>query len=74
MGSGGSKRRTLLLHVGVNGGYYDPVPASFYANGRKVPEPKAGDAPRDALAYMSIGYNAQLFLSAMIFDGVLDRF
>ena len=23
---------------------------------------------------MSIGYNAQLFLSAMIFDGVLDRF
>ena len=64
----------LLLHVGVNGGYYDPVPASFYANGRTVPEPKAGDAPRDALAYMSIGYNAQLFLSAMIFDGVLDRF
>jgi predicted TIM-barrel fold metal-dependent hydrolase len=58
----------------VNGGYYDPVPASFYANGRTVPEPKAGDAPRDALAYMSIGYNAQLFLSAMIFDGVLDRF
>ena len=33
-----------------------------------------GDAPRDALSYMGIAYNAELFLAAMIFDGVLERF
>ena len=64
----------VTLHVGVNGGQYNPVPASFYNNGRTIPPHSEGDAPRDALAYMSIQYNAELFLSAMIFDGVLERF
>jgi len=39
-----------------------------------VPTHKQGDAPRDALAYMGIGYCAELFLASMIFDGVFDRF
>ncbi len=64
----------VALHVGVNGGSYNPVPASFYNNGRTLTPHQDGDAPRDALSYMSIQYNAELFLSAMIFDGVLERF
>lgn len=64
----------VTLHVGANGGSYNPVPASFYENSRTLPAHQDGDAPRDALSYMSIQYNAELFLSAMIFDGVLERF
>ena len=63
----------ITLHVGVDGGY-SPVPVSFYENKSQIPTPREGDAPRDALAYMAIQYNAELFLSAMIFDGVLERF
>jgi predicted TIM-barrel fold metal-dependent hydrolase len=65
---------SIALHVGVNGGSYNPVPSSFYRNGRALPPHSDGDAPRDALSYMSIQYNAELFLAAMIFDGVLERF
>ena len=46
----------------------------FYNNGGSIPEHKEGDAPRDALTYMGIGYNAELFLAAMIFDGVFSKF
>lgn len=63
----------ITLHVGVDGGY-SPVPVSFYENKSQIPTPREGDAPRDALAYMAIQYNAEIFLSAMIFDGVLERF
>ena len=63
----------VTLHVGADGGY-SPVPLSFYNNKREVPTHVEGDAPNDALAYMGIQYNAELFLSAMIFDGVLERF
>ena len=63
----------ITLHVGADGGY-SPVPLSFYNNKSKVPTHVEGDAPNDALAYMGIQYNAELFLSAMIFDGVLERF
>jgi len=63
----------ITLHVGVDGGY-SPVPLSFYENASSVPAHKEGDAPRDALSYMAIQYNAELFLSAMIFDGVMERF
>jgi predicted TIM-barrel fold metal-dependent hydrolase len=62
----------IALHVGLDGGW-DPVPRGFFENGRSY-KPAMGDAPRDALSYMSIAYNAELFLSAMIFDGVLERF
>ena len=64
----------VTLHVGVNGRWFNPVPSSLYANGRTRPAHVEGDAPRDALAYMSIQHEAQLFLAAMIFDGVLERF
>ncbi len=62
----------IALHVGLDGGW-DPVPRAFFENGRHY-KPAVGDAPRDALSYMSIAYNAELFLAAMIFDGVLERF
>ncbi len=64
----------ITLHVGANGGEYNPVPESFYRNDRTLPPHQDGDAPRDALSYMSIQYNAELFLAAMIFDGVFERF
>ena len=64
----------VVLHVGANGRWFNPVPSSLYANGRLRPAHVEGDAPRDALAYMSIHHEAQLFLAAMIFDGVLERF
>ena len=64
---------TITLHVGADSSW-DPVPLSFYNNASSVPIHKAGDAPRDALAYMGISYNAELFLASMIFDGVLERF
>jgi len=64
---------TITLHVGADSSW-DPVPLSFYDNASSVPVHKAGDAPRDALAYMGISYNAELFLASMIFDGVLERF
>jgi len=63
----------ITLHVGADGGW-DPVPREFYNNGGSIPEHKEGDAPRDALTYMGIGYNAELFLAAMIFDGVFSKF
>ena len=50
------------------------MPLSFYNNGSSVPTHKEGDAPRDAIAYMGIGYNAELFLASMVFDGVFERF
>ena len=53
---------TITLHVGADNSW-DPVPLSFYNNGSEVPPHKEGDAPRDALAYMGISYNAELFLS-----------
>ena len=62
----------VTIHVGTDGGW-DPVPLSFYNNGGVFLR-KEADAPRDALAYMSIQYNAELFLAAMIFDGVFERF
>ena len=64
---------TITLHVGADNSW-DPVPLSFYNNGSEVPPHKEGDAPRGALAYMGISYNAELFLASMIFDGVFDRF
>ena len=64
---------TITLHVGADSSW-DPVPLSFYNNASSVPINKVGDALQDALAYMGISYNAELFLASMIFDGVLERF
>ena len=64
----------VVLHIGATGGPYQPVPDEFYNNGKPVPPPSASDAPPDALKYMGLQYNAEIFLAAMIFDGVLERF
>lgn len=64
--------RLVTVHIGLDNGWR-PVRPSFFENGRQLPHFRS-DAPGDALSYMAIGYPAQLFLSAMIFDGVLERF
>jgi predicted TIM-barrel fold metal-dependent hydrolase len=65
----------VTLHIGADGRQYEPVPESFFANGRAaLAKERTGDTPRGALKYMAIQYNAELFLAAMIFDGVLERF
>jgi predicted TIM-barrel fold metal-dependent hydrolase len=60
------------VHIGLDNGWR-PLRPAFFENGRTL-EHFRSDAPGDALSYMAIGYPAQLFLSSMIFDGVLERF
>ena len=63
--------RPVVSHVAVNG-HYQAVSPSFKNNGKTQIE-LGGDAPAGELGLMSIGNSAQLFLGAMIFDGVFDR-
>jgi hypothetical protein len=63
----------VTIHVGTDGGW-DPVPLSFYNNGGSVPAHQEANIPHDALACMSIQYNAELFLAAMVFDDAFERF
>ena len=58
-------------HVAVNG-HYRAVPPSFRNNGKTELE-LGGDTPAGELGLMTIGNSAQMFLAAMIFDGVFDR-
>ena len=60
------------VHIGLDNGWR-PLRPSFFDNGRTL-EHFRSDAPGDALSYMAIGYPAQLFLSSIVFDGVLERF
>jgi predicted TIM-barrel fold metal-dependent hydrolase len=60
------------VHIGLDNGWR-PLRPAFFDNGRAL-EHFRSDAPGDALSYMAIGYPAQLFLSSIIFDGVLERF
>ncbi len=60
------------VHIGLDNGWR-PIRPSFFDNGRTL-EHFRSDAPGDALSYMAIGYPAQLFLSSIVFDGVLERF
>jgi predicted TIM-barrel fold metal-dependent hydrolase len=61
----------VALHVAANGDYR-PVPRSFSNNGR--PEIHlGGDAPAGELGVLTIGNSVQVFLAAMIFDGVFER-
>ncbi|MDQ3107075.1 MAG: amidohydrolase family protein [Actinomycetota bacterium] len=62
----------LSVHIGLDNGWR-PLRPEFFDNGR-VLEHFRSDAPGDALSYMAIGYAAELFLSSMVFDGVLERF
>ncbi len=62
----------LSVHVGLDNGWR-PIRPSFFDNGRTLDHFRS-DAPGDALSYMAIGYPAELFLSSIILDGVLERF
>ena len=61
----------FVVHVAVNG-HYRAIPSSFKNNGKTELE-LGGDAPAGELGLMTIGSSAQIFLAAMIFDGVFDR-
>ena len=63
--------RPFVVHVAVNG-HYRAVPQSFANNGKRELE-LGGDAPAGELGLMTIGSSAQLFLAALIFDGVFER-
>ncbi len=59
------------VHVAANGDYAAVSP-SFRNNGKDELE-LGGDAPAGELGVFTIGNSAQLFLAALIFDGVFDR-
>lgn len=65
------RRIPAVLHVAANG-EYDSVSPSFANNG-KSEQALGGDAPAGDLRVLNIGTSAQLFLSALIFDGVFTR-
>lgn len=62
----------VSVHIGLDNGWR-PLRPEFFDNGRTL-EHFRSDAPGDALSYMAIGYPAELFLSSIVFDGVLERF
>jgi len=62
----------VFLHVGADQGYR-PVPRTFFDNGRDMAHVRS-DAPGDPLSFMGIGYPAELFLAALVYDGVLEKF
>lgn len=61
----------VILHIAVDG-HYDPVTPSFKNNGRDQTA-LGGDAPDSILGLVAMSNAAELFLSAMIFDGVFER-
>ena len=68
-----SHQAPFVAHVAVNG-HYRAVPLSFKNNGNgKSSLELGGDAPAGELGLMTINSSAEIFLSAMIFDGVFER-
>lgn len=61
----------FVVHVAVNG-HYEAVPPSFNNNGRKNLD-LGGDTPSTLLGLVTIKNSAELFLSAMVMDGVFER-
>ena len=64
----------VVLHIGATGAPYKPVPDELLDNGNPHSPQAHSDAPPNAMSYMGMHYNAELFLAAMIFDGVFERF
>jgi uncharacterized protein len=64
-------RIPVVTHVAING-QYDPVSPSFRNNGRVFHE-IGDDAPAGEVGVMTIANSVQLFLGAMIYDGVFER-
>lgn len=65
------RNRPVALHVAANGDYRAVSP-SFRNNDRPELE-LGGDAPVGELGVLTIGNSVQLFLAAMIYDGVFER-
>jgi predicted TIM-barrel fold metal-dependent hydrolase len=65
---------SVTLHIGAQGGSFKSVPDSYFNNNKQTRTHGSGDVPPNALSYMGMHFAPSLFLSAMIFDGVLDRF
>ena len=61
----------FAVHVAANGDY-QAVSPSFRNNG-KTELALGGDAPAGELGVLTIGNSAQMFLAALIFDGVFER-
>ena len=66
-----SAGRPFVVHVAVNG-EYEAVTKSFHNNG-KAQLQIAGDAPSSLIGFVAIKNSAELFLSAMVLDGVFER-
>ena len=64
-------RIPVVTHVAING-HYDPVSPSFRNNGRVFHE-IGDDAPAGEVGVMTIANSVELFLGAMIYDGVFER-
>ena len=64
----------VVLHIGATGAPYKPIPDELFENGNPESPKAHSDAPPNAMSYMGMHYNAELFLAGMIFDGVLERF
>jgi predicted TIM-barrel fold metal-dependent hydrolase len=62
----------LSVHIGLDNGWR-PVRREVFDNGRDLPHFRS-DAPGDAVSYMAIGFPAEVWLSSLVFDGVLERF
>ena len=65
---------SVTLHIGAQGGEFHAVPDSFFNNGKVNRTHGSGDVPPNSMSYMGMHFAPSLFLSAMIFDGVLERF
>jgi predicted TIM-barrel fold metal-dependent hydrolase len=61
----------FVVHVAVNG-HYEAVSPSFQNNDRASLN-LAGDAPSSLIGFVAIKNSAELFLSAMVMDGVFER-
>jgi predicted TIM-barrel fold metal-dependent hydrolase len=64
----------FIIHVAVNG-HYEAVPKSFRNNRQVEPEmnESTGEAPGSPIDIVTINNSAEIFLTAMIFDGVFER-
>jgi len=61
----------FVMHIAVDG-HYDPVSPSFHNNGRDQVA-VGGDAPDSLIGLIGMNYSLEMFLSAMILDGVFER-
>jgi len=61
----------FMLHIGGGG---NPIPRRFHDNGRHVTDWLGGGENLRAKDFMGVHHTAEVFLGAMILDGVFERF